>query len=77
MACHEFEPSTTEDPQSRRAMPVKSVEAQTSSLWCGVEVRRGCVRSGVSIAFVTMVQNYVSKSPRVAEQYDVNIPSLT
>ncbi|GFV19440.1 hypothetical protein TNCV_3663731 [Trichonephila clavipes] len=42
LACHEFEPSTAEDPSCRGAMHVKSVEAQTSSRWCGVEVRRWC-----------------------------------
>ncbi|GFX95615.1 hypothetical protein TNCV_4826291 [Trichonephila clavipes] len=40
-ACHEFQPSAAEDPPYRGAMRVKSVEAQTSSRWCGVEVRRG------------------------------------
>ncbi|GFU69904.1 hypothetical protein TNCV_2470071 [Trichonephila clavipes] len=36
-----FEPSTTKDPPCRAAMHVKSVEAETSSRWCGVVVRRG------------------------------------
>ncbi|GFU24119.1 hypothetical protein TNCV_2007121 [Trichonephila clavipes] len=40
LACHEFEPNTAEDPPCRDAMHVKSVEAQTSSCWCGVKVRR-------------------------------------
>ncbi|GFX46894.1 hypothetical protein TNCV_4040391 [Trichonephila clavipes] len=35
--CNEFEPSTTEDPSCREEMHVKSVEAQTSSRWCGSE----------------------------------------
>ncbi|GFV50858.1 hypothetical protein TNCV_3921511 [Trichonephila clavipes] len=39
--CHEFEPSTAPDLTCRGEKPVKSVEAQTSSSWCGVEVRRG------------------------------------
>ncbi|GFW75451.1 hypothetical protein TNCV_4426351 [Trichonephila clavipes] len=38
LACHEFEPSTAEDPPCRAAMHVKSFEAKTSSRWCGVEV---------------------------------------
>ncbi|GFW90872.1 hypothetical protein TNCV_2418651 [Trichonephila clavipes] len=35
VACHEFEPSTTEDPPCRGAMHVKSVESSKSSRWCG------------------------------------------
>ncbi|GFU78164.1 hypothetical protein TNCV_1026971 [Trichonephila clavipes] len=41
LACHEFEPSATGDPSCKGVMYVKSVEAQTSSCWCGVEVKRG------------------------------------
>ncbi|GFX29017.1 hypothetical protein TNCV_3030601 [Trichonephila clavipes] len=40
-ACHEFEPSTVEDPQCRGTMHVTFVEAQISSRRCGVEVRKG------------------------------------
>ncbi|GFT42328.1 hypothetical protein TNCV_1786301 [Trichonephila clavipes] len=40
-ACHEFESSTAEDLPYMGAVHVKSVEAQTSSRWCGVEVTRG------------------------------------
>ncbi|GFV10241.1 hypothetical protein TNCV_3661931 [Trichonephila clavipes] len=40
-ACHEFEPSAAEDPMSRGAMHVKSVEAQTSSRCCGSYERDG------------------------------------
>ncbi|GFX89770.1 hypothetical protein TNCV_3712021 [Trichonephila clavipes] len=36
------------------SMHVKSVDAQTSSRWCGVEVRRG----GCRPRHLTMVQNY-------------------
>ncbi|GFW17798.1 dimer_Tnp_hAT domain-containing protein [Trichonephila clavipes] len=50
-ACLEFEPSATKDPPSRGAMHVKSVEAQTSTRWCGVVIRRGGSSSGV--VFVT------------------------
>ncbi|GFX78609.1 hypothetical protein TNCV_30491 [Trichonephila clavipes] len=46
-ACHEFEPSTTEDLPYREARHVKSVEAQASSRWCGAEVSRGGSSSGV------------------------------
>ncbi|GFV19421.1 hypothetical protein TNCV_3663541 [Trichonephila clavipes] len=38
--CHEFEPRTAEDPLCSRVMHVKSVDTQTSSLRCSVEVRR-------------------------------------
>ncbi|GFW99941.1 hypothetical protein TNCV_3079381 [Trichonephila clavipes] len=41
MACHEFEPSTAEDVLCKGAMPVKSLEDQTSSSQCGVEIRKG------------------------------------
>ncbi|GFS72490.1 uncharacterized protein TNCV_2116331 [Trichonephila clavipes] len=34
--CHEFEPSTDEDPPCRTETHVKSVGAQTSSRWCGM-----------------------------------------
>ncbi|GFY10649.1 hypothetical protein TNCV_2194701 [Trichonephila clavipes] len=46
-ACHEFESKSSEAPSCRGAMHVKSVEAQTSSRWCSVEVRRGCASSDV------------------------------
>ncbi|GFX29162.1 hypothetical protein TNCV_3216971 [Trichonephila clavipes] len=38
--CHKFEPSTTKDPPCTGVMYVNSVEAQKSSRWFGVEVRR-------------------------------------
>ncbi|GFS53760.1 uncharacterized protein TNCV_731501 [Trichonephila clavipes] len=59
--------------------------AETSSRWCGVVVRRGVCGSGVVCRWCqlrcrprhsTMVQNDVAKSPRVAEQCDVNIQSI-
>ncbi|GFV50293.1 hypothetical protein TNCV_622031 [Trichonephila clavipes] len=34
-ACHKFESNTAEDPPCKSAMQVKSVDAQTSSCWCG------------------------------------------
>ncbi|GFW91767.1 hypothetical protein TNCV_3400271 [Trichonephila clavipes] len=40
LACHEFEPSVTENPPCR-GMHIKSVEAQTSSRWCDEGIRRG------------------------------------
>ncbi|GFX28239.1 uncharacterized protein TNCV_2772381 [Trichonephila clavipes] len=53
--------------------------SQKSSLWCGVEVRRGGCQLRCCPRHLTMVQNYgVSRqSPRVAEQCDVNIHPLT
>ncbi|GFU57080.1 hypothetical protein TNCV_1779451 [Trichonephila clavipes] len=46
-AYHECEPSTTEDTPCREAMDAKSVDSKTSSLWCGVVVRKGGASSGV------------------------------
>ncbi|GFW24126.1 hypothetical protein TNCV_4951701 [Trichonephila clavipes] len=43
---HGLEPSAIEDPMSRVRFHVKSVEAQTSSRWCGV-VGEGTASSGV------------------------------
>ncbi|GFW14412.1 uncharacterized protein TNCV_410951 [Trichonephila clavipes] len=52
--------------------------AETSSRWCGVVVRRGGASSGV--VHVTgpwlKITWSVAKSPRVAEQCDVNIQSI-
>ncbi|GFT91413.1 uncharacterized protein TNCV_4285691 [Trichonephila clavipes] len=53
--------------------------AETSSRWCGVVVRRGECQLRCRPRHLTMVQNYVvrrQKSPRVAEQCDVNIQSI-
>ncbi|GFX08668.1 uncharacterized protein TNCV_61951 [Trichonephila clavipes] len=54
--------------------------AETSSRWCGVVVRRGRCQLRCRPRHLTMVQNYVvrvAKRPRVAEQCDVNLHSLT
>ncbi|GFU06785.1 uncharacterized protein TNCV_4353441 [Trichonephila clavipes] len=53
--------------------------AETSSRWCGLVVRRGGASSGVVHVTLTMAQNYVVRrqKPRVAEQWDVIIQSLT
>ncbi|GFV83367.1 uncharacterized protein TNCV_3055141 [Trichonephila clavipes] len=73
LPCHEFEPSNIEQ---RRTLNLS--RAETSSRWCGVEVRRGGANSGV--VYVTRpwlkMTWSVAKSPRVAEQCDVNIPSI-
>ncbi|GFS57521.1 hypothetical protein TNCV_1401851 [Trichonephila clavipes] len=57
--CLEFEPSTTEDPTCRGAMPLNLSRAETSSRWCGVVVRRGECQLGCHPRPLTMVQNYV------------------
>ncbi|GFX18102.1 hypothetical protein TNCV_1577811 [Trichonephila clavipes] len=53
--------------------------AETSSRWCGVVVRRGGGANSGVLLVTTMVQNngYIAKSPRVAEECDVNIPSFS
>ncbi|GFV15872.1 hypothetical protein TNCV_988551 [Trichonephila clavipes] len=60
-ACHEFKPSTAEDPPCRgELMHVKSVEAQTSTRWCGVEFRRVGCHLGCHPRHLTMVQKKVT-----------------
>ncbi|GFU12255.1 hypothetical protein TNCV_4600541 [Trichonephila clavipes] len=56
-AYHEFQLSTAEDLPCRGTMYVKSVEAQTSFRWCGVEVRRGECQLRCRPRHLTMVQN--------------------
>ncbi|GFW75520.1 uncharacterized protein TNCV_4427031 [Trichonephila clavipes] len=53
--------------------------AETSSRWCGVVVRRGGASSGVFHVTSSRLKITwsVAKSPRVAEQCDVNIHSLS
>ncbi|GFX50947.1 hypothetical protein TNCV_2732981 [Trichonephila clavipes] len=46
-ACHEFESVPLKVRRVEGLKRVKSVGAQTSSHWCGVEVSRGGVSSGV------------------------------
>ncbi|GFU93105.1 uncharacterized protein TNCV_152931 [Trichonephila clavipes] len=50
--------------------------AETSSRWCGVVVRRGGCQLRCPPRHLTMVQK-IAKSPRVAEQCNINIHSLT
>ncbi|GFY31407.1 hypothetical protein TNCV_4989661 [Trichonephila clavipes] len=46
--CHESEPSTAEDPPCRGAdAHVKYVEIQTTSRWCGAEVKKGNASSSI------------------------------
>ncbi|GFT24323.1 uncharacterized protein TNCV_3251931 [Trichonephila clavipes] len=61
----------------KQQCPLNLSRADMSSRWCGVVVRRGC-QLKCHPRHLTMVQNDVdvAKSPRVAEQCDVNIPSL-
>ncbi|GFW18847.1 hypothetical protein TNCV_5133001 [Trichonephila clavipes] len=51
LVCHEFEPSSIEDPPCRGAMHVKSVESSNvlPLVWCGSVVRKRNGSSGVSL----------------------------
>ncbi|GFY32470.1 uncharacterized protein TNCV_3559781 [Trichonephila clavipes] len=51
--------------------------AETSSRWCGGVVRRGGCQLRCRPRHLTILQNYVIRRPRVAEQYDINIQSIT
>ncbi|GFW11823.1 hypothetical protein TNCV_4100351 [Trichonephila clavipes] len=57
---------------------VKSIEAQTSSHWCGEEVKTG-VPAQVSSSSLDHGSKlrFVAKSHRVAEQSDINCHSLS
>ncbi|GFV45661.1 uncharacterized protein TNCV_2739371 [Trichonephila clavipes] len=62
LLCHGFEPCTTKDPPCRAAMHVKSVDYE---------------RGASGVVHVSMVKTWsVAKSPRVAEQCDINIQSI-
>ncbi|GFW27192.1 hypothetical protein TNCV_2848491 [Trichonephila clavipes] len=72
----EFELSTTNDLSCMGEVHVKSVErAQTSSCWSNVVVKRGQLKYRPRQPLFKITRS-VSKSPRVAEQCDVNIRSL-
>ncbi|GFW40837.1 hypothetical protein TNCV_4368851 [Trichonephila clavipes] len=77
-AYHEFEPSTTKDPPCKAAMLVKSVELKRPPV--GVVWKLGeavpAQVSSTSIDHGSKLRGPSPKSPRVAEQCDVNIPSL-
>ncbi|GFV16708.1 hypothetical protein TNCV_4418951 [Trichonephila clavipes] len=72
---HEFEPSTTKDPLCMGNVHVKSVESSNILLWSGVVVKRGQLKYRPRQPWFKITRS-VSKSPRVAEQCDVNIHSL-
>ncbi|GFX99855.1 uncharacterized protein TNCV_258921 [Trichonephila clavipes] len=57
-ACHEFEPSTDEDPPCRETMHVKSVQSSNVLPWCGAVVRRGGGQLRCKLRHLTVVQNY-------------------
>ncbi|GFT30106.1 hypothetical protein TNCV_1470181 [Trichonephila clavipes] len=59
-------------------LPQPVSRAETFSCWCGVVVRRGGCQLRCRPRHLTMVQITwsVAKSPRVAEQCDVNIKSI-
>ncbi|GFT59038.1 hypothetical protein TNCV_186311 [Trichonephila clavipes] len=67
-ACHEFEPCTAEDSPCRRAMHIKSVEAQTFSRWCDNSEKGGASSGVVLVTWPRFkMAKSVAKSPRVAE----------
>ncbi|GFY32583.1 uncharacterized protein TNCV_673381 [Trichonephila clavipes] len=59
LACHEFEPSTTEDLPYRGAMHVKSVESSNilPLVWCG-NLKREMTAQRCRPRHLTVVQNY-------------------
>ncbi|GFV74327.1 hypothetical protein TNCV_5127701 [Trichonephila clavipes] len=65
--CHEFKPSTAEDPPYRGTMHVKSIEAQTYSLWSSVEVRRKRVPAQVSSSSLDLGLKLRGPSPKALE----------
>ncbi|PRD27613.1 UNVERIFIED_CONTAM: Clathrin heavy chain 2 [Trichonephila clavipes] len=66
--CHEFEPSTAEDPHVGEAIQVKYVRIQTSSHWCGGrKVKRGGASSGL-FYFLGSIVNF-SQDPEVHFKY--------
>ncbi|GFV04049.1 uncharacterized protein TNCV_916731 [Trichonephila clavipes] len=69
-ACPEFDPSIAEDQPCKGAMYVKSVEAQTSSRWCGVKIRRGKYQLRYRPRHLTMDQNYEIRrqKPRLGQR---------
>ncbi|GFV13750.1 hypothetical protein TNCV_2500841 [Trichonephila clavipes] len=71
----EFEPSTTKDPSYRGSCTLNLSRAQTFSCWSGLVVKRGQFKYRPRQPLFKFTRS-VSKSPRVAEQCDVNIHSL-
>ncbi|GFU54124.1 hypothetical protein TNCV_109491 [Trichonephila clavipes] len=47
LPCHEFEPSTTKTRRVGQRCTLNLSRGETSSRWCGVEVRRGGASPGV------------------------------
>ncbi|GFT86186.1 hypothetical protein TNCV_3257671 [Trichonephila clavipes] len=58
-ACHEFEPSTTEDMRCRvgNARKIRRISKVIQLVWCGVEVRRGSCYVRCRPRHLSMVQN--------------------
>ncbi|GFW31282.1 retrovirus-related Pol polyprotein from transposon 17.6 [Trichonephila clavipes] len=72
LPCHEFDPSTTKTRRVGERYTLNLSRAETSSLWCGVVVRRGGASSGavpVTLPWFKLTWS-VAKSHRVAEQCD-------
>ncbi|GFU89297.1 hypothetical protein TNCV_1078941, partial [Trichonephila clavipes] len=79
LPCHEFEACTTKDPPCRAAMHVKSVkELKRPAVRCDVLVREGVPAQVSSTSLDHGSSTWsVAKSPREAEQRDVNIQSIS
>ncbi|GFT82607.1 hypothetical protein TNCV_1633971 [Trichonephila clavipes] len=65
-ACHEFKPSTAEDPQYKERYTLNLSRAHTSSLWCDVVVRRG-VPAQVSSLTLDHASKSRGPSPKALE----------
>ncbi|GFW77671.1 hypothetical protein TNCV_133621 [Trichonephila clavipes] len=59
LMCRKFDSSTSEDPPCREAMRVKSVEAQTSSRWCGEDV----TEVPAEVSFLSLVHDSKLRGP--------------
>ncbi|GFW56382.1 hypothetical protein TNCV_2088911 [Trichonephila clavipes] len=75
-ACQGFEPCTAEDPLCRETMEIKSVEAQTSSRWCGSGFKTNKIptNSVEKCDPVTGQWSYVT--PMRASRVDLKVASL-
>ncbi|GFV87846.1 hypothetical protein TNCV_781281 [Trichonephila clavipes] len=72
VVCHEFKPSTLKTRRVGQQCTLNLSRAETSSRWSCVVVRKE-VPAQVSSTLL----DHGSKSPRLADQCDVNIHSLT
>ncbi|GFS70886.1 uncharacterized protein TNCV_2719691 [Trichonephila clavipes] len=80
MACHGSIPVPLKTRRVGQRCTLNLSRAETSSRWCGVVVTRRGVPAQVSSTSLdhgSKLRGPSPKSPRVAEQCDVNINSLT